>query len=217
MDLIRLAKNDLTDLRNLLIYLKENGMQIDDLNNMIYHLSKKYQFDPFKYEINLLTGIISERKNQHNPYEQIRIEKQARLEQTKEITKKPIIKQPEITKKPKIQGEKIEDKGTLYKLNQKTEEPTEKPEANEYINEFRRWINKNQHDLITVRKMISMVEQYKRQEELNPDKYYEKPEEIIELQEWLQDRNLDYLRVRMMLAIIDQQEANLKREMVVAR
>ena len=77
--------------------------------------------------------------------------------------------------------------------------------------------NKNQHDLITVRKMVSMVEQYKRQEEINPDKYYEKPEEIIELQEWIEDRNLDYLRVRMMLAIIDQQEANLKREMVVAR
>ena len=47
MKLIRLSKNDLTDLRNLLIYLKENGMQIDDLNNMIYHLSKKYEFDPF--------------------------------------------------------------------------------------------------------------------------------------------------------------------------
>ena len=108
MELIRLGKKDLEDLRNLLFYLKENGMQIEDLNQMIYHLSKKYKFDPFKYEINLLTGIISERKNQHNPYEQIRIEKQARLEQTKEITKKPIIKQPEITKKPKIQGEKIE-------------------------------------------------------------------------------------------------------------
>ena len=217
MDLIRLSKNDLTDLRNLLIYLKENGMQIDDLNNMIYHLSKKYEFDPFKYEINLLTGIISERKNQYNPYEQIRIEKQARLEQTKEITTKPIIKQPERNPKPKIQGEKIEAKGTLYKLNQKTEEPTTKPETNEYLKEFRRWINKNQHDLITVRKMVSMVEQYKRQEEINPDKYYEKPEEIIELQEWIEERNLDYLRIRMMLAIIDQQEANLKREMVVAR
>ena len=66
MELIRLGKNDLEDLRNLLIYLKENGMQIEDLNQMIYHLSKKYEFDPFKYEINLLTGIISERKNQYN-------------------------------------------------------------------------------------------------------------------------------------------------------
>ena len=217
MDLIRLSKNDLSDLRNLLLYLKENGMQIDDLNNMIYHLSKKYEFDPFKYEINLLTGIISERKNQYNPYEQIRIEKQARLEQTKKITNQPIIKQPERNPKPKIQGEKIGNKGTLYKLNQQTEKAPGKPEPNEYLKEFRRWINKNQHDLITVRKMVSMVEQYKRQEEINPDKYYEKPEEIIELQEWIEDRNLDYLRVRMMLAIIDQQEANLKREMVVAR
>ena len=32
MELIRLGKKDLEDLRNLLIYLKENGMQIEDLN-----------------------------------------------------------------------------------------------------------------------------------------------------------------------------------------
>ena len=215
--MIRLAKNDLVDLRNLLIYLKENGMQIEDLNNMIYHLSKKYEFDPFKYEINLLTGIISERKNQYNPYEQIRIEKQAKLEQTKESTYKPIPEKIEAPTIPKIRGEKIDNKGTLYRLNQKNEEPTSKPGVKKHIKEFRRWINKNQLDLITVRKMVSMVEQYKRHEELTPNEYYEKPEEIIELQEWLEERNLDYLKVRMMLAIIDQQEVNLNREMVIAR
>ena len=62
-----------------------------------------------------------------------------------------------------------------------------------------------------------MVEQFKRHEEIKPNEYYEKPEEIIELQEWIEDRNLDYLKIRMMLAIIDQQDANLKRETVVAR
>ena len=217
MELNRLGKNDLEDLRNLLIYLKENGMQIEDLNQMIYHLSKKYEFDPFKYEINLLTGIISERKNQYNPYEQIRIEKQARFKQTKESIHKPIPEKIETPTTPKIRGEKIENKGTLYRLNQKNEKPPRKPGVKEHIKEFRRWIHKNQLDLITVRKMVSMVEQYKRQEELTPNEYYEKPEEIIELQEWLEDRNLDYLKVRMMLAIIDQQGANLKREMVIAR
>jgi len=217
MELIRLGKKDLEDLRNLLIYLKENGMQIEDLNNMIYHLSKKYEFDPFKYEINLLTGIISERKNQHNPYEQIRIEKQARLKQTKDTTHTPIPRQVKRLNTPKIKGEKIENKGTLYRLNQKTEKPQRKPGVSEYLKEFRRWITKNQLDLITVRKMVSMVEQYKRHEELTPDEYYEKPEEIIELQEWIEERNLDYLKIRMMLAIIDQQEVNLNREMVIAR
>jgi hypothetical protein len=217
MDLIRLAKNDLTDLRNLLLYLKENGMQIDDLNNMIYHLSKKYEFDPFKYEINLLTGIISERKNQNNPYEQIRIEKQAKLKQTKESSNKPIPEKIEKPTKPKTRGEKVQNRGTLYRLNQKNEKPTITPDINEHLKDFRRWINQNQFDLITVRKMVSMVEQYKRHEELTPDEYYKKPEEIIELQEWIEDRNLDYLKLRMMLAIIDQQEVNLKREMVIAR
>ena len=217
MELIRLGKKDLEDLRNLLIYLKENGMQIEDLNQMIYHLSKKYEFDPFKYEINLLTGIISERKNQYNPYEQIRIEKQARLEQTKEQTQKPIPKQAERQIKHNRTVEKIENRGTLYRLNQKTEEPPRKPDANKHLKDFRRWINQNQLELITVRKMVSMVEQYKRHEELTPNEYCEKPEEIIELQEWIEERNLDYLKVRMMLAIIDQQEANLKREMIIAR
>lgn len=205
----------MTDLRNLLLYLKENGMQVDDLNNMIYHLSKKYQFDPFKYEINLLTGIISERKNQYNPYEQIRIEKQTRLETIKVQPQKP--KQIETPKKPIVEVKKIENRGTLYKLNQQTETPVERPEVNEHLKEFRRWINTNKLDLITVRKMVSMVEQYKRHEEITPNEYYEKPEEIIELQEWIEDRNLDYLKIRMMLAIIDQQDANLKREMIVAR
>ena len=217
MELIRLGKKDLEDLRNLLIYLKENGMQIEDLNQMIYHLSKKYEFDPFKYEINLLTGIISERKNQLNPYEQIRIEKQARLKQTIETTQKQVPEQAKKPITPDRNVEKIENKGTLYRLNQKTEEPSRKPGIKKHLKEFKRWIHKNQLDLITVRKMISMVEQYKRHEELTPDQYYEKPEEIIELQEWIEDRNLDYLKVRMMLAIIDQQEVNLNREMIIAR
>jgi len=217
MELIRLGKKDLEDLRNLLFYLKENGMQIEDLNQMIYHLSKKYKFDPFKYEINLLTGIISERKNRFNPYEENRIEKQKKLEKIKELPKENRHKQSEPSKKRGIIIEHLENRGTLYRLNQYNENPTKKPEVNDYLKEFKRWINKNQLDLIKVRGMVSLLEQYKRQEELTPDKYYERPEEIIELQEWIQGRNLDYLKVRMMLAIIDQQQANLKREMIIAR
>ena len=159
MDLIRLGKKDLEDLRNLLIYLKENGMQIEDLNNLIYHLSKKYEFDPFIYEINLLTGIISERKNQYNPYEQIRIEKQTKLKSITEPPQKPGQKQSETPKQPNRNVNKIENRGTLYRLNQNIGELQKELSINEYLKDFKRWINRNKLDLITVRKMVSMVEQ----------------------------------------------------------
>ena len=217
MELMRLVKKDLEDLRNLLIYLKENGMQIEDLNQMIYHLSKKYEFDPFKYEINLLTGIISERKNQFNPYEEIRKEKQVRLEAVKKHRQEPKPIQSKAPRKRDIIIKKIENRGTLYKLNQRSIDPSRKPDVNEYLKEFKRWLIKNKLDLLTARKMVSVLEQYKRKEELTPQEYYEKPEEIIELQEWIEDRNLDYLKVRMMLAIIDQQDVNLKKGMIIAR
>ena len=217
MDMIRLNKKDLEDLRNLLIYLKENGMQVEDLNNMIYYLGKKYEFDPFKYEINLLTGIVSERKSNFNPFEQVTTQAKQQTPVIMESPVKVISEEESKPKKPNITVEKLESGARLYRLNQKVEGLPKRPTKSDHLNEFKRWIQKNKLDLITVRKMISMIEQYKRHEEVSPNEFIEKPEEIIELQEWIESRDLDYLKLRMMLAIIAQQEANLNREAVVAR
>ena len=68
MDLIRINHKDLEDLRLLLLYYKENEMDIDDINKIILFLGNKYGFDPFTCSINILTGIVSERKRTYVLY-----------------------------------------------------------------------------------------------------------------------------------------------------
>lgn len=209
MDLVRLCRTDLEDLRNLLLYLKENGMQIDDINDMIYYLGRKYEFDPFRYEINLLTGIVSVRNSHYQSFEELSTNTQ-KQPAAQTILSTSVLKSDAIVEKLD-NGKKMNP--AIHHTNASQREPT----IDDYIKEFSYWIKRNQLDLITVRKMISMIEKYRRLEEVSPDEFHELPEEIIELIEWLEARGLNYLKLRMMLTIIAQKEANLNRETVIAR
>lgn len=192
-------------------------MRIDDVNDMIYYFGEKYGFDPFAYEINLLTGIVSERKQEYISFASSTMHKIQEMSNSTPTKFKPKPLKEKISRKSKPSVEKLENGATLYRLNQTTETQEETIEHQDHLPEFRRWIAKNGLDLVNVRKMISSIEQYKRIEEISPNTFYEKPEEIIELQEWIESNDLDYLKLRMMIAILAQDEANLYREMAVAR
>ena len=221
MELIRISPNDLDDLRNLLMYFKENDIDVDDVNKLVMFLGKKYDFDPFKCAINILTGIVSERKRQFSLYDQpIESPKKA----PKEPKSEPLPSEVE-EKDPSlkiIEDENIEviekSKGMkTIRINSKKSKTVRKKDTKDYIPELKKWIRSNGLDLLKVRKLVSDLEYTKRMKEITPGLVAEDSEYLYEFQDWVESRELSYLNIRMMLAILAQEEENRKREAVIAR
>lgn len=215
MVLSRLSNNDLEDLRKLLIYYKENTLDVNDLNEVIILLSEKYEFDPFTCSINILTGIISERKKNTSLYgglknlskkhiDKVTVEKEARLDRKKNV----VMGNLKITcdddsdfinnsPLPIIDETTAISKNSSMLINNI---------YNSYLSEFDAWINTNDLTYLEVRKMISNLEYYRRMNEVKPNSVHDTTGYLQDFSRWVDSRGLTYLNLRKMLATLNEGE-----------
>ena len=219
MALIRINRNDLEDLRMLLLYSKENEMDVEDINKIILFLGNKYGFDPFTYAINILTGIVSERKRMYPIFDEASASYNLISDKVNE-EKKPLFK---TAMDAHVDNEAVNiqvtrERNGVKKILINGSKSTVKKEKDpkEYLPELDKWIKTNDMDYIKLRKLISNIEYSKRVKEITPNLVSDDSEYLCEFQEWVESRNLDYLKIRMMLAILAQEEENKKREKVIA-
>ncbi len=218
MDLIRINHKDLEDLRLLLLYSKENEMDVEDINKLVLVLGNKYGFDPFTCAINILTGIVSERKRTYSIYNEMFVSTVSKSKKVskeeKSITETSI---DGLMDKRDIDIQVIEKSNGVTKLilNGSKTVSSKKKDPKEYIPELDRWIKTNDLDYMKVRKLISNLEYSKRVKEITPNLVSDDFEYMHEFQEWVESRNLDYLKIRMMLAILAQEKENKKKEIVI--
>lgn len=220
MDLIRINHKDLEDLRLLLLYYKENEMDVDDINKIILFLGNKYGFDPFICAINILTGIVSERKRTYVLYNEptdYSIQKNTKAGKDKESIIETTIDSPMDNGNLDIQVTEKSKGVTKILINGSKPAEAKKKDPKEYLPELERWIKTNDLDYMKVRKLISDLQYSKRVKEVTPNLVGEDSEFLCEFQDWVESRDLDYLKLRMMLAILAQKDENKKREAVIAR
>ena len=218
MELIRINPKDLEDLRLLLIYYKENEMDVDDINKLVMFLGKKYGFDPFKCAINILTGIVSERKNRYSPYDDPPVSIKKAPREPIQVVKLPAENKTEPLPEKPEKFEVIEETEGIKKIvinGIKSKELRKNPK--DYLPELERWIKTNDLDYLKTRKLVSDLEYTKRMKEVTPGLVAEGSDYLQEFQDWIDSRGLNYLNIRMMLAILAQEQENRKREAVIAR
>ena len=220
MDLVRINHKDLEDLRLLLLYYKENEMDVEDINKIVIFFGNKYGFDPFAYAINILTGIVSERKKTYpliNEPSDSYIRKSKRVNKENESNIDTTMDHLIDNRDLDIQVTEKSNGVTKIIINGAKSAASKKKDPKEYLPELHRWIKTNDLDYMKVRKLISRLECSKRMKEITPNLVAEDSEYLYEFQDWVESRNLDYLKIRMMLAILAQKDENRKREAVLAR
>jgi len=213
VDLIRLDRADLDDLRYFIRYVDEKGMSVEEVNEVLYYLGDKYDFDPLEYKINLLTGIVAPKTPCACP--QPTPQGAPASPRTREPPGPPRHLNP-VDPAPRSEARRVElhegaDGIKTYKITVGNgEAPVQEPpaaEPGEYANELDDWINGNNLSYLEARRMVASLELKKRIKELRPDRDWAMSTgKLAEFEDWISYRRLNYFKVRMMIAQLGQGE-----------
>jgi hypothetical protein len=211
-------------------------MKIDEVNDMIYYLAEKYEFNPLKYKINLLTGIVMPRGPDYVLDAEILAhdssDEKVRLEDIGDEDFKPNEVNDDYAEDASPKIVEIEDSvdgirtyriyaeelRASYLGARGVEDATRQgnPEGN--LGELDEWIKDKQLTYLEARKMISSLELKRKLGEISPGSAYVMDSDALnEFEGWIRRRRLNYFNVRMMIAQLGQEEEQARMEKAVAR
>lgn len=220
------------------MYIKESDMKIDEVNDMLYYLAEKYEFNPLKYKINLLTGIVTPKGLDYllDPeimdYDSSDGETGVEDHQEREPTPPRDADECSVEERPRrvvevedsvdgirtyrIYAEEI--KAEYMDINQGGGDAPMQVSPEESLKQLDAWINRNQLTYLEARKMISSLELKRRMGEISPGSADVMDSALLnEFEGWIKRRRLNYFNVRMMIAKLGQEEEQARIEKAIAR
>jgi len=214
----------LEDLRSFVKYIKEKGIKMEEINELLYYFAEKYGYDPLDYKINLMTGIVVPKKQESVMGSRV-------MEPiTVQVDRGPLgaSSQPhavnEESAPPDRKRVEIEDSVEglrtyrIYAYSQQETAVSLVPsDPGDFLRELDEWITCNGLSYLEARRLIASLELNKRMGELYPHLDRSSGEGILsEFDEWIQLRHLSYFKVRMMIAELGQEEERGRLEAVAA-
>ena len=213
-------------------------MKIDEVNDMLYYLAEKYEFNPLKYKINLLTGIVTPKEYDYFLDPEIMgydsLEGGAGVEhyQERESTPPEAADECFVEEHPRRVVE-IEDsvdgirtyriyaeemKAEYMDINQGGGDEVMQVSLEENLKQLDEWINRNRLTYLEARKMVSSLELKRKIREISPGSADIMESALLnEFEAWIKRRMLNYFNVRMMIAKLGQEEEQARMEKALAR
>ena len=209
-------------------------MKIDEVNDMIYYLAEKYGFNPLKYKINLLTGIVMPRGSDYILDTEIMdsSDENARVEDDGDEDFMPNEVNDDYVEDTPPKIVEIEDSvdgirtyriyaeelRASYVVAHGVVDATRQGNPDGYLGELDEWIKRNQLTYLEARKMISSLELKRRLGEISPGSAYVMDSDALNaFESWIRHRRLNYFNVRMMIARLGQEEEQARMEKAIAR
>ena len=212
-------------------------MKIDEVNDMLYYLAEKYEFNPLKYKINLLTGIVTPKENDYLLDPEIMdynaLEGGVGVEHRQDRESAPPWDADErfVEEHPRrvveiedsvdgirtyrIYAEKM--KAEYMDINQGCGDEVMQVSPEESLKQLDEWINRNQLTYLEARKMVSSLELKRKIREISPGSDIMESVLLNEFEDWIKRRMLNYFNVRMMIAKLGQEEEQARMEKALAR
>jgi len=213
-------------------------MQIDEVNDMIYYLAEKYEFNPLKYKINLLTGIVtpkdmgylvdSEIMGEDQPEVETGVEEHVDREPMPAITadERPVEQLPRrvVEIEDSVDGIRTyriyadEMRAEYMAVDKGVEEAAVQADPDESLEQLDVWINRNRLSYLEARRMVSSLELKKKIREVAPGSAEAMDSALLnEFDGWIKRSGLNYFSVRMMIARLGQEEEQARMEKAIAR
>jgi len=209
-------------------------MKIDEVNDMIYYLAEKYGFNPLKYKINLLTGIVMPRGSDYILDTEIMdsSDENASIEDDGDEDFMPNEVNDDYVEDTPPKIVEIEDSvdgirtyriyaeevRASYVVAHGVVDATRQGNPDGYLGELDEWIKRNQLTYLEARKMISSLELKRRLGEISPGSAYVMDSDALNaFESWIRHRRLNYFNVRMMIARLGQEEEQARMEKAIAR
>jgi len=201
---------------------------------MIYYLAEKYGFNPLKYKINLLTGIVMPRGSDYILDTEIMdsSDENASIEDDGDEDFMPNEVNDDYVEDTPPKIVEIEDSvdgirtyriyaeevRASYVVAHGVVDATRQGNPDGYLGELDEWIKRNQLTYLEARKMISSLELKRRLGEISPGSAYVMDSDALnEFEGWIRHRRLNYFNVRMMIARLGQEEEQARMEKAIAR
>jgi len=213
-------------------------MKIDEVNDMLYYLAEKYEFNALKYKINLLTGIVTPKELDHllDPeimdYDSSDDVTGVEDYQGRELTPPVDADECFVEEHPRRVVE-IEDsvdgirtyriyaeemKAEYMDINQGCGDAPIQVSPEESLKQLDAWINRNQLTYLEARKMLSSLELKRKIREMSPGSADVMDSALLnEFEGWIKRCRLNYFSVRMMIAKLGQEEEQARMEKAIAR
>ena len=213
-------------------------MKIDEVNDMLYYLAEKYEFNPLRYKINLLTGIVTPKELDYHLDQEIMdydsSDGETGVEDYQEIESTPPGDADEcfVEEHPRRVVE-IEDsvdgirtyriyaeeiKAEYMDINQGGGDAVMQVSPEENLKQLDEWINRNKLTYLEARKMVSSLELMRKIKEISPGSADIMDSALLnEFDDWIKRRRLNYFNVRIMIAQLGQEEERARMEKAVAR
>ena len=213
-------------------------MKIDEVNDMLYYLAEKYEFNPLRYKINLLTGIVTPKELDYHldqeimDYDSSDGETGVEDYQERESTPPGDADECFVEEHPRRVVE-IEDsvdgirtyriyaeeiKAEYMDINQSDGDVVMQISPEENLKQLDEWINRNQLTYLEARKMVSSLELMRKIKEISPGSADIMDSALLnEFDDWIKRRRLNYFNVRIMIAQLGQEEERARMEKAVAR
>ncbi len=202
-------------------------MRIDEVNDMIYYLAEKYEFNPLNYKINLLTGIVTPKDLDYQLDSEI-IEEPSEVETEAHLGReaKPAMTVDELPRRVVEIEDSVDGIRTyrIYADEMKAEymavekvggEAAEQADPEESLEQLDDWINRNHLTYLEARKMVSSLELKKKIKEVAPGSSEVMDSALLkEFDDWIKRRRLTYFNVRMMIARLGQEEERARMEAI---
>jgi len=221
MDIIRIDGADLEDLRYFVRYVNEKGMRIEEVNDVLYYLGDKYDFDPMEYKINLLTGIVAPKLHSVDSPPP----REAPVTPQLPEPPKPVERVEPVTRlvypdRKRVEVQDSSDGIRTYKIffsgGASEEQEPAAADPDDYTGDLEEWITGNNLSYLEARRMIASLELKKRMSEINPHLDRAQPSgKLSEFEDWIKLRRLNYFKVRMMIAELGQEEERERVEAAV--
>lgn len=213
-------------------------MKIDEVNDMLYYLAEKYEFNPLKYKINLLTGIVTPKEYDYFLDPEIMgydsLEGGAGVEHYQERESTPpgdadecfVEEHPRrvVEIKDSVDGIRTyriyaeEMKAEYMDINQGGGDEVMQVSLEESLKQLDEWINRNRLTYLEARKMVSSLELKRKIREISPGSADVMESALLnEFEDWIKRRMLNYFNVRMMIAKLGQEEEQARMEKALAR
>ncbi len=213
-------------------------MKIDEVNDMIYYLAEKYEFNPLKYKINLLTGIVTPKDMDYQLDSDIVGEDQPKAEEVIEthlerepmpamaVDERPVEEHPRrvVEIEDNVDGIRTyriyadEMKAEYMAVDKGGGDTAMQARPEENMDQLDAWINRKQLSYLEARKMVSSLELKKKIKEVAPGSAEVIDSALLnEFDDWIKRRGLNYFSVRMMIARLGQEEEKARMEKAIAR
>jgi len=201
---------------------------------MIYYLAEKYEFNPLKYKINLLTGIVMPRGSDYILDTEVMdlSDENASIEDDGDEDFMPNEVNDDYVEDTPPKIVEIEDSvdgirtyriyaeevRASYVVAHGVVDATRQGNPDGYLGELDEWIKRNQLTYLEARKMISSLELKRRLGEISPGSAYVMDSDALNaFESWIRHRRLNYFNVRMMIARLGQEEEQARMEKAIAR